>query len=542
MGLLPGTALVLGCIFHKKTSRMKFFFSFFLACACIFPTSLFSQNLPFTLELEEATHEDWPGLHSFAFGKWEGKCVFVAGRSNGLHGFFPFTAFPSSDANPYIWVMDAASGETWNWDVNDLAPDIQGQLLSSNPQYFQKDNFLYMTGGYGKVPASDDFITWPKLTAFDLEILIPLIINGQDPSPAIRQYTDERFRICGGEMHELGEDVFLVGGHDFAGLYSSNGVPTFTQTYTSEILRFRIEDNGTDLAIQDFTVFQGPEFHRRDGNLAALMMPDGSPALGVYGGVFKPDVDAPYLHPIYISPNEIEVDSSYFQKMSQYTCALLPMFDDAAQTMYTVLFGGISLHYYDEASAQLVPDSLMPFINDITTLVRLPDGSHGEHLLDVKFDALLGTNAKFIPADGVPFFDNNVLKINDLTERTLVGYIYGGIHAVIPNITPSDASNRLFKVWLTPAVSGTEELAEVHLYAYPNPFSHEISLGLPPNFNPEKIVVTDLSGQTLWQFFPDGSDEAVRQAEAFLRGAKPGVYFLELENGRQKGRLKLVKI
>lgn len=32
---------------------------------------VFSQNkVPFSLEMEEITYKDWPGLHSFAFGEW----------------------------------------------------------------------------------------------------------------------------------------------------------------------------------------------------------------------------------------------------------------------------------------------------------------------------------------------------------------------------------------------------------------------------------------------------------------------------------------
>ena len=503
-------------------------------------TNLAIAQLPFTLEMEEATHPNWPGLHSFAFGEWDGKWIFIAGRSNGLHGFFPFTGFPESSANNKIWVMDLQTGEQWNWEVAGFANAIKGPLLTSNPQYAQQGKYLYIAGGYGKKTTSDDFVTWNTLTAVDLEMLVPAVINGTNPEAAFRQILDDRMQVCGGEMSMLGEDIYLVGGHDFKGLYNSNGGPTFTQTYTSEIRRFQIADDGADFSIENYEAFHDAEFHRRDGSLAPLMLPDGSPALGMYGGVFQPDKDLPFRHPIYISDGNIDLDSDSEQLMSQYTCPIVPIFDNVSGTMYSAFFGGISLHYFDEDDG-LVADSLMPFINDVSVLIRHADGTSEEVLPGLEFDELLGTNAKFILSPDAPHFNNKVLDFNGLQGRTMVGYIFGGIKALIPNITPSEASNRLFKVFVTPEVSPTSNVQqEVHAYIFPNPYNADTEIRVPEDFYPKSASITDLTGGLLWQKQLNASDALIHDVTLFLGNVLPGIYFLKMDDGR--GKTAMVKV
>ncbi|MBK8980760.1 MAG: hypothetical protein IPM38_00180 [Ignavibacteria bacterium] len=64
--------------------------------------------------------------------------------------------------------------------------------------------------------------------------------------------------------------------------------------------------------------------------------------------------------------------------------------------------------------------------------------------------ALLGTNAKFILNRNIPHYDNEVIKLNQLTQRTFAGYIFGGIKAELPNNGPSTPSDYIFKVYINP--------------------------------------------------------------------------------------------
>lgn len=407
---------------------------------------------PFSIELEEQTVASWPGLHSFAFGQWDGKWVFIAGRTNGLHGFFLATGFPPAHANKHIWVMDPVTSDYWSYDVEQLPLSLAEVLQSTNGQYTQNGQYLYHTGGYGKSLQSADFITYPTLTAIDLSLLVPAIINGQDPSAAFEQIEDERMRICGGEMLKMGAYYYLVGGNDFSGRYSDDETPEFVQVYSNQIRKFSIEHTPTGLSINDYSVTEDEtNLHRRDFTLAPFIDTDGNEALACYGGVFRTDANLPFVEPIYIYEEEVLVDHSYAQKMSHYTCPLIPIYDAQQQNMYSIFFGGISWHYYDRENQSFVQDDLVPFIDDITVLTRFASGQTEEYVVDTQFDEYLGTNAKFILDENAPHFSNKVIDYEQIEERTLLGYIYGGIHAELRNFTPSTASNRLFAVYLTPS-------------------------------------------------------------------------------------------
>jgi hypothetical protein len=503
-------------------------------------------DLPFVVELEEGTFDDWPGLHSFAFGEWQGYWVFIGGRRNGLHGFFAATGFPESEANDQLWVMHPASGDFWESEISDLPAQVRNVFKATNPQYSQRGEYLYITGGFGKDLVSGDFMTYPYLTAVNLAQLIPLVINGGDIGTAIRQLENPAFRVCGGEMHELGEYFYQAGGHDFSGIYVQTGAPTFTQTYVTEVRKFKIEDDGTNLAIADYTTSQDSvEFHRRDFTMAPVILPGETAALGWYGGVFRPGTDLPFLNPVYISAADgVQVDDSYEQLMSQYTCAVMPVFDNETGSMYSTFFGGLSLHWYDEDDELLQVDSLVPFIDDISTLAHHADGTYAEVILPVRFDDLLGTNAKWILNPEVPHYENGVIRWQDITERTLAGYVFGGIDAVIPNFTPSAASNRLFEVYITPAMvdDALQPTASTPVISvFPNPLSGSSELQLIRSAEINRVTLTDSRGSLLFQ---SHQLEAIEKAnlQRLISLLPAGVYFLAGFGEAGGEVVKLVKV
>ncbi|NUN99842.1 MAG: T9SS type A sorting domain-containing protein [Saprospiraceae bacterium] len=521
-------------------------FLFFALLLCMLRSHAQSPTSPpFLMELQEVTFPEWPALHSFAFAQWDGYWIMVAGRSNGLHGFFPFTGFPESSANKYIWVLNPENGEKWSYDVTQLPTHLADALLVTNPQFLQIGQKLYVLGGYGKESTSGDFITFSKMTALNLPALVSAVQSGGNVQGALRQTSDDRIKICGGEMHHLGDDLYLIGGHNFEGLYSQTGAPVFTQTYTSKILRFRIQDDANQLSITNYSAFQDPEYHRRDLNLAPLMLPGMVPALGVYGGVFRPEADVPYFNPIYITGQNIDLDESYAQKMSQYTCPIVPIYDEVAENMYSIFFAGLSYHTYNENNHTFEVDELVPFIDQITTFVRYANGSSEEVVMPQVFDELLGTNAKFILNDDVAHYDNEVIDLRALQGRTDVGCIFGGIKAAIPNITPSSATNRLFKVLITPLFpnsvveTGAEE---IKIAVTPNPFHYETRIQLSHLAHFTEAIITDLSGRMASALQADDTRTLLQKTEAALKALHPGMYTLLLNGDNQKAVTKVVKI
>lgn len=439
---------------------MKLFFQI-LICTLLIITSrnIIAGDDPYTVELEQISIPGSPLIHSFAFAQSNGKWLFIGGRINGLHGFTALNSFPKQYSNVNIYVVDPATNQTWSRNIFlDLPLSIADQLRSANMQSTQIGNKLYFTGGYGYDSTSNGLITYPILKVIDVSEIINAVTNGLSVAPYIRQVTDSRLQVAGGELHKLGDYFYLTGGHKFTGTYRRN---VNNQVYSNQIKKFKVIDNGISVSISDYSSLTDTiEYHRRDMNVVSAIKPDGiTPYMILYGGVFKYNRDLPYLNPIYIDENGATVDYSFEQKMSQYTCSNMTLFNLSTQKMHTTFFGGTSLYYYDENSNSLVYDSLVPFIKDITTLTRSPNGSSEEKVLNLKFPALLGTNAKFILNESIPHYENDVIKLDQLTGRTFAGYIFGGIKSQLPNNGESSPSEYIFKVYVTPDIPLPVELA-----------------------------------------------------------------------------------
>jgi hypothetical protein len=61
-----------------------------------------------------------------------------------------------------------------------------------------------------------------------------------------------------------------------------------------------------------------------------------------------------------------------------------------------------------------------------------------------------GANAEFFPAEGVPLYDNGTLRLDELTEPTTIGYIFGGLISDAGNAGHTAASSFVFEVVLHP--------------------------------------------------------------------------------------------
>lgn len=500
-----------------------------------------ANDLPFTLQLVEVTKPAIPGVHSFALGKVDDYWVVIGGRINGLHGFFMATAFPEDKANSKVLLIQPEAGTLVSYEVADLNLPFGDALLATNPQYTQYGDWLYIVGGYGKEDASEQFKTFPILTAVDLPLLKTKMLNGENPAVAFRQVEVQKLQVCGGEMEKMGEWFYLVGGHNFSGLYNQTGPPTFVQEYTNEIKRFKIVNTPDSLGIAEYTVFHSEEMlHRRDFTLAPLLLPDSSEALCLYGGVFRPNEDLPFYHPVYISEDfSVTMDISYEQLFSQYTCPAVPIFDSLDGSMNTLLFAGLSVHYWDNG---LLYDENVPFIKDITTFRRSADGTTQEYLMPQRFDELLGTNMVFVLNDDAPHYRNEVLNLRAMNGTTFVGYLFGGIKAEFPNITPSSASQRMFKVYITPkmVVNSTTEPEKLSLAVHPNPFSGSDFLQFENNFSLHHLTLALADGRVLAKYKQpqaNGFDEL----RDMLQELPAGIYFLHYDGVNASGVLKLVK-
>jgi hypothetical protein len=429
---------------------------------------------------------DVPTLHSYAVGEFDGKFLFVSGRTNGLHGFDGFANpeenFPPQSQNREAWVIDFASRQTWRRPLNDPSSGLsETQILSLSPtntQFHRLGDVLYMTGGYGKVGDGEfgaEFGTFDTLTAIDLPGLGDWVMNGtgsatdhirQISSPA--EYPD-LFRVTGGAMYAIDGRTHLVFGQDFEGLYT----PFATGEYTNQVRSFDIVDNGVSLSIENVTTTTPDDnYHRRDLNIFPVLRSDGSggleQGLTALAGVFTPADDA-WSVPVEIDANgnptmaDPSSSNTFQQGMNIYHSAKLGLFSEASGEMHELLFGGITLQYLDEISGTVETDLGLPFVNDITAVVVDADGNYSQHHLGMfpeLFDGQgrrlrFGANAEFLAAGEMSNdqYDNGVFQLDALRGETTLGYIYGGIVANAPHTREnpgelSAGSNYVFEVVL----------------------------------------------------------------------------------------------
>lgn len=431
------------------------------------PNFGYSQNpTSFTVEIEAISIENAPSIHSYSFGitndqKW----VIIGGRVDGLHQRQPFAAFQKKDNNERVYVIDPIKKKVWSSDISVLPTVLFNQLASTNQEFQQRDSTLYVIGGYGK--NNTGHLTFPNLTAISINQLAKAIISGEDISPFFRQITDDRLKVTGGEVGLMNDRFYLVGGHLFDGSYNPMGAefgPGFTQEYTNEIRSFELNDDGTNLSIENYSAINDPEnLHRRDYNLSPQQFPNGEKGFTVFSGVFNSE-DMPFLTTTDVFAGRYKHNATIQQLLSQYHSSKLPVFDESSNTMHTLFFGGISEFQLDE-SGNLEDDIDVPFVKTISKMTRFSDGSMQESdLVYVKMPALLGSSSEFIPVD--QYYDEmEILQLETLPfSKILVGYIYGGIESSEENIffindgTLSSASNTIFKVYLTKGATNDQEI------------------------------------------------------------------------------------
>ncbi len=450
----------------------------------LFAFSSFSQEAEFQVQLTPVSVPSLGGIQSFAFAQHNGKWLLLGGRLDGLHQRQPFASFDIAGHNNQLIVVDPVTKQTWSKSISSLPAAIQDQVKSTNAEFFQEGNYLYVIGGYGYSASVSDHTTFDKLTAIDVPATISAVINNTAITSLFRQISDPKFQVTGGRLEKIYDTYYLVGGQKFIGRYNPMGPthgPGFFQEYTNEIRKFKINDNGSSLSVTHKGVWRDTNnLHRRDYNVTPQIMPNGKEGLTAFSGVFQKNADLPFLNCVNIDSNGYAVNNSFSQYYNHYHCANIPMYSEYYSEMSTVFFGGIA-QYYDN-SGVLTQDNNVPFVNTIARVTRDIGGNMAEYKLPVTMPALLGAGSEFIPLTTIARYHNGVIKLDSLnSDTTLVGYIFGGISSSAPNIffsntgTQSSASNQLFEVRIVKGNTyGTPELNEqstgsLKLLVYPNP-------------------------------------------------------------------------
>ena len=446
-------------------------------------------QLPFTIEaVEDVSNQfpDAPRIQSFCFAQWKGRWIFIGGRTIGYHNFGGRSAdFLRKDANTEVWVIDTtvSPARTYHAPLADLPSSftsVKDQWSASGLLYAQNGSTLYIAGGYGQDHLSN-WVTYPLLSRVSLPALIDGIMHGRLNASSISFVSTPLAQSAGGDLAMLQDGLlYLVMGQVFTGSYTAlegNGEKNSAQAsqeYLGEIRVLKI--TGTEkgsLAVKLLKRYSDPiEFHRRDLNVSLIQSPKGL-GLVSYGGVFTPDTQLSYSHPILLYPGaKPVVETTFEQKMNAYTCPQVLLYDQKNTTMFTSFLGGISRYFWDDAKEKFVANTRegsktestyldgMQWSNQISTLTRqfTTDSEDITETVQPKaLPAFVGTSAVFIPdpaiaraTPGTDILDWNALHSNALQQKsTPIGYLFGGIRAY-PYQFPYNKSGRAYNSGAVP--------------------------------------------------------------------------------------------
>lgn len=534
----------------------KYKITLVLILSLIICNQVIAQNA-INISLSAINIENLDGRQSFAVGQANGKWLVIGGRTDGLHRRQPFASFDTNGQPNELLVIDPVSKQKWTANLSILPIAIQEALKATNIDFIQNNNQLYLIGGYGYSNTLGDHTTFNTLTAIAVSETIAAIVSNNNYSNYIRQTSNSIFQNTGGQLEKINDSYYLIGGQDFQGRYNPMGPthgPGFTQTYSNQIRKFNILDNGTLLGVNNISIItDSVNLHRRDYNALPQILPNLSQGITAYSGVFQQNVDLPYLNAVTIDSLSYIVNNNFNQYYNHYHCANIPLYSASRNEMHALFFGGIA-QYYDSLGI-LVQDNNVPFVKTIARVTRDVNGTLAEYKLPIEMPALLGAGAEFIYRDNLPVYTNGVIKMDELSaDSTVLGYIYGGINSSAKNIfwindgSQSASSANIYKVTLhRNALTGIDHLnsqsmGTIKLMVYPNPntgiFIAQYHLIKPTDV---KITLSNVNGKII--------DEQILinqqiGAQVFERKIKHlengGVYFIKIETAYENAFQKIV--
>jgi len=517
----------------------------------LFHAGLFAQDV-FTVHLVPSTIQSIPAMHSGAFATWNSKWIFIGGRLDGLHIMQANSAFPTFHRNDSIFVIDPVTDTRWSADATTIPPAIFDAISSSNMEYGQDSIHLYMIGGYGSSSISGTYITFPSLISIDLPSLVNAVINGTNVAPSFRQLSDTVMAVAGGAMEKIDSTWYLVGGHRFDGRYDNLPMHMFTQTYTNEIRKFVIHDDGVNLSFSNYQAERDTDnLHRRDFTLMPQIFPGGIYGMTLFGGVFQKNIDRPFHTPVDITSSGFQHQAGFNQNLNQYTTAAMPVFDSTAVRMHNVFFGGMSLYTLDTTTNTLVQDTLVPFVKTISNVTRDAAGSLSESRMHDEMPGFIGTNSLFIPDTAVARFYNRIISLNPLSGIQRVGFLVGGIRSDAANIGALDPEGmsrpnaQVYEVQIDKTISSVNELQVNNvlndLLVYPNPAQNILSI----DFSMSRQALVDISlfttkGELVKNVMQGQSLSGNQHLTLDVSALKRGTYFLKMKSGASTKMVKCI--
>ena len=493
---------------------MKKSVSFILAFLSI--GFIFSQ-WNYRVEIIAESFENLPALHSYAMAQSQNDYLIIGGRKDGIHPRQPFAAFDETDKNTRMYVINPVTKQVWGKDLNGLNAMIVEQLSSTNMNFHQVEDTLFIVGGYGYSTTAADHKTYEYLTTISVDGIINAIKNQSDISAFIKQIKFDKFAVTGGHLTHMNKQFYLVGGHRFDGRYNPMGHSTYTQEYTHEVRIFKINNSGNNPVVYDYSAIHDENhLRRRDYNLVPQIFPNGKKGFLISSGVFQKGADLPFLYPVQIHDTTITAITDFNQYLSNYHSASVALYDTKNKDMHSLFLGGLSQYNYE--NEKLIKDDLVPFVKTISLVTQSKNGDYSEYKLNESMPALLGSGAEFLTNPNLPRIDDEIIDLNSInTDSVVLGYVFGGIRSEDPNpfannnISQTMANPVLYKVRLIKdAQADTRYLQQIpDVKVYPNPNeTGNVNVSFPFSLSKAEVYIYNSLGVLLQESHLDQQSDS----------------------------------
>ncbi|MFN3530240.1 MAG: hypothetical protein ACK417_10010 [Bacteroidia bacterium] len=440
---------------------------FFVLLALLFVTHSgdAQPDFAYRLTVEARQIPQMPALHSFVYAQHAHYWLFLGGRQDGIHARQPFNAFPASGINQHIWLVDRTNDSLYSLPISDLPDTLNYQLQCTNINFFQDGEYLFMAGGYGIWPPTNQYTTPALLSRIHLPGLINSILQQQANPAAFSVVRDSLFAITGGQMGKLNGEYLLIGGHYFQGRYNPmgpNNGPGFIQHYSNQIRKFSANADSLPLQFSaGQSITDAVHLHRRDYNLLPQIFPNGEPGYMISSGVFQQTADLPFLYPVDIGATAYRPRTDFHQLLSHYHGAKLVLYDSSTLTNHNLFFGGLAQYYLD-TGGQMVQDNDVPFVNTISRVSRDQRDSLYEFKELAEMPVFVGAGSAFLPNPVLPKYAHGLINMNRFPNDTIeLGHVIGGIVSPVRNAFTTNttsltaAGTTVYRVLLIPEPSST---------------------------------------------------------------------------------------
>ena len=234
----------------------------YLTLAAILSLAIAHSSAQTVRELPPEAYELYPTLqdmYGYAVGK-SGQYLLIFGGSIRSDVPQQYTQdFPNLD----ILMIDFKHKRAAAYTSGNLEGILGEQMSATGMAYYQDGNVLYLLGGYGFSETNGQFMTFPYLTAIDMEATVKALLEGKNPVANFFQVCDERMAIFDAVMDYNGEEFFLINGKSAYKLEPFSDTPVYVeQPFQGQARTFKVNGKADNLKISQFQTWYDLEGFR----------------------------------------------------------------------------------------------------------------------------------------------------------------------------------------------------------------------------------------------------------------------------------------